>query len=234
MLKKGYYNKDVTAKTHVVPSLMFRWGKSWDVYAQMHNIFLTSCILAAFPEVSLSLSLPPPAASATGGEPDIRRAGAGQTEAWAPSLLQPQPLNLQPRHCVRSDPLPGETAVNSAALDEWMSLHLLVRAEIQSPKLKSTSKGLYLWTVSVAFSISFGHKHATTSAGKRDRGLASVRSLQCLVLTMLLLCWCCLLASPACVPDVCSFRNALTVNCCCTNPGDYVAIYCNATRHCNT
>lgn len=59
------------------------------------------------------MSLRSPSASCVaGGEPDICRTGAGETQARAPSLLQNGPHAHQSRHRLRSDPLPGKAAVN--------------------------------------------------------------------------------------------------------------------------
>lgn len=126
-------------------------------FSELFTIILLLCHLwAKFLQVYLTLCLPPPASSITGGLSDICRTGAGQTKARAPSLLQNWPHTLQPRHCLRSDTLPGKTAVNTAALSTWMLWYLLVRAEIQLSKLcRMASKGLYLWTISMAFSICF-------------------------------------------------------------------------------
>lgn len=51
--------------------------------------------------------------SATGRLSDICGAGVGSTKARAPSLVRAGPHILQPGHRLRSDPLPGKTAVNS-------------------------------------------------------------------------------------------------------------------------
>lgn len=57
----------------------------------------------------------PPASCIAGGEPHICRTGAGQTQARAPGLVQNGPHAHQSRHRLRSDPLPGKTAVNVEA-----------------------------------------------------------------------------------------------------------------------
>ena len=113
------FTRSNAGRMHTLPIHLVFWNIQCSLY-----ISLLPYLWVKF----LHLSLPPPASSTTGRQSDICRTGAGQTEAGAPGLLQPWPHSLQPRHCVRSDPLPGKTAVNTAALDTWMSWYLPVRA----------------------------------------------------------------------------------------------------------
>ncbi|XP_061814838.1 V-set and transmembrane domain-containing protein 4a isoform X2 [Nerophis lumbriciformis] len=60
--------------------------------------------------------------STQGGQSNLCGAGAGAAQSGTSGFSQPRPRRLQPRHSVRSDPLPGETAVNTVALNTWISM----------------------------------------------------------------------------------------------------------------
>lgn len=148
--------------------------------------------------------------SATGRLSNIRGAGVGSTEARAPGVVQDGPHTVQPGHRLRSDPLPGKTAVKSThgchdtswrgqTFDspDWAEWHpedciyepIAMAFSICLLWLRVRSKML----VNEGFCVSSAQFHSSAAL---FRGFIIVLF--------------CLLAWLACEPDV--LRNALTVN----------------------
>lgn len=181
--------------------------------------------------------------SATGRLSDICRAGVGSPTARAPGVVQAGPDTLQPGHRLRSDPLPGKTAVKSThgchgtswrgqtfdSPADWAEWHpedciyelITMAFSICLLWLRGCSKML----VNEGFCVSSAQFHSSAAV---FRGF--------IILLFCLLAWL------ACEPDV--LRNALTVNYFVSTqeaawkkkqkPRLPRLSYCNVIKQCNT
>lgn len=152
----------------------------------------------------------PLSVSATGRLSDVCGAGVGSTKARAPGLVRAGAHILQPGHRLRSDPLPGKTAVNSTRgchSTSWRG------QTFDSPDWAEWHPQDCIYElIGMAFSICLlwlracskmlGNEGFCVSSAQFHSSAAVFRGFIILLF--------CLLAWLACAPDV--LRNALTVN----------------------